>query len=77
MSTQDETAAPEDLAPTQDSLFDELEEDEMEEDEVEEDAEEEVGEDAETAGGEVSKKAKPPRARWDGSDVTEEKITWP
>ena len=79
MSTQNETTAAEDLAPTQDSLFDELEEDELEdelEEELEEDAEEEAGKDAETAGGETAKKAKPPRSCWDGSEVTEAQITW-
>ena len=59
MSTRDETTAREDLEPTQDSLFDELdeeeqeeeepEEEEQEEDELEQDAEDEIGEDTETA----------------------------
>ena len=86
MSTQNETAAREDPEPTQDSLFDELdeeeqeeeelEEEEQEEDDLEEDAEDEIGKDAGTADGESSKKAKPPRSRWMGSDVPEAQITW-
>ena len=54
MSTQDNLVSQEDLVPTQEALFYELEEDE---------AQEETG-------------GKPPRARWEGSEVSSAEIEW-
>ena len=71
MSAQDQ----EDLAPTQDSIFSELEKEDAEE-EAGEDAGEDVEEDVEDEAEEEEGGAKPPPGCWEGSSVCSAEIDW-